>query len=106
VAVVEEFYINIIFKARLLESGVWYNRYNYTLRHDKKGKYIVLKQFKRLYNLVFLEYKALLTYSYIPPEIFISITGVIMFPTIERKIRSRFQRKQEYLKPRSDKEDI
>jgi hypothetical protein len=51
---------------------------------------MVLKQFKRLYNLVFLKYKALSTYSYILPEIFISIIGVIIFPTIERKINSRF----------------
>jgi hypothetical protein len=50
----------------------------------------MLKQLKRLYNLIFLEYKTLLIYFYIPPEIPISIIGIIMFPIIERKIRSRF----------------
>jgi hypothetical protein len=43
----------------------------------------MLKQLKRIYNLVFLKYKLLFTYLKVLPEVLISITGILIFPTIK-----------------------
>jgi hypothetical protein len=66
----------------------------------------MLKKLKRIYNLVFLEYKPLSTYSYIPSEILISKAGVLVYPMIKRRLRNSFRRSRDYLKLRSDKEEV
>jgi hypothetical protein len=66
----------------------------------------VLKQLKRIYNLVFLEFKLLFTYFKVLPEILTSIARILMFPTIERSVRVRFRRSRDYLKLRSDLEEV
>jgi hypothetical protein len=43
----------------------------------------VLKQLKRIYNLVFLKYKLLFTYLEVLPEVPTSIAGILIFPTIK-----------------------
>jgi hypothetical protein len=43
----------------------------------------MLKQLKRIYNLVFLEFKPLFTYFKVFPEILTSIAKILMFLTIE-----------------------
>ena len=47
---------------------------------------MVVKKLKRIYNLVFFEYKPLSTYSNVPYEIPTSVVGVLMFLTIKRRI--------------------
>jgi hypothetical protein len=106
VAVVEGFHVNIVSEARLLESGVWYSGFDCTLRYGDEKDSVILKRLKRLYNLVFLEYKPYSTYSHIPPEIPTSMAGILVFPTVERRLRSRYRRSRDYLKPRSDEEEV
>jgi hypothetical protein len=43
----------------------------------------MLKQLKRIYNLVFLEYKLLFTYLEVLSEVPTSIARILMFPIIE-----------------------
>jgi hypothetical protein len=43
----------------------------------------MLKQLKRIYNLIFLKFKLLFTYFKVFPEILISIARILIFPTIE-----------------------
>jgi hypothetical protein len=50
----------------------------------------MLKQLKRIYNLVFLKYKLLFTYLKVLPEVPISIARILIFPTIKRSVKRRF----------------
>jgi len=50
----------------------------------------MLKQLKRINNLVFLKFKLLFTYFEVPPEILISIARILIFLTIKRSIRAKF----------------
>jgi hypothetical protein len=50
----------------------------------------MLKQLKRIYNLVFLKFKLLFTYFKVLPEILISIARILIFPIIERSIKAKF----------------
>jgi hypothetical protein len=50
----------------------------------------MLKQLKRIYNLVFLKYKPLFTYLKVLSEVLISIAKILIFPTIERSVKKRF----------------
>jgi hypothetical protein len=43
----------------------------------------MLKQLKRIYNLVFLKFKLLFIYFKVSPEILISIKEILMFLTIK-----------------------
>jgi hypothetical protein len=43
----------------------------------------MLKQLKRIYNLVFLEYKLLFTYLKVLPEVLTSIIRILIFPIIK-----------------------
>jgi len=43
----------------------------------------MLKQLKRIYNLVFLKYKLLFIYLKVLSEVPTSIIGILIFPTIE-----------------------
>jgi hypothetical protein len=66
----------------------------------------MLKKLKWIYNLVFLKYKPLFTYLYIPSKILMSKAGVLVYPIIERRLRNSFHRSRDYLKLRSDKEEV
>jgi len=52
----------------------------------------MLKQLKRIYNLVFFKYKPLFTYLEVLTEILTSIRGILIFLTINRSIKIRFRR--------------
>jgi hypothetical protein len=97
--------VNIVSEARLAEKKAWYHGYDLTIRLGTKEENIVLMQLERKFNLVFLQYKPMSTYSTAPFEIPTSAGGVLMFPTLERSIRTRYKRSREYLKPRSDSEE-
>jgi hypothetical protein len=43
----------------------------------------MLKQLKRIYNLVFLKFKLLFTYFKVSPEILTSIARILIFLTIK-----------------------
>jgi hypothetical protein len=49
----------------------------------------VLKQLKRIYNLVFLKYKLLFTYLKVLSEVLIRIIRILIFPTIKRSIKRK-----------------
>ena len=66
----------------------------------------MLRKLTRKYNLVFIEFKPLLTYSSILSDIPTSARGILMFLTLERLVRKRFRRAHDYLKPRSDLEEV
>jgi hypothetical protein len=53
---------------------------------------------------VFLEYKPLSTYSNASSTVPTS-TSVLVYPTLERKVRESFRRSRRYLQPRSDTEE-
>ena len=63
VVVVEGFYVNIISEACLYMLGVWYNGFDYLLCFGSEKENMVVKHLKCIYNLVFLKYKPLFTYS-------------------------------------------
>jgi hypothetical protein len=50
----------------------------------------MLKQLKRIYNLIFLKYKLLFTYLEVLSEVPISIARILIFPIIKRSIKRRF----------------
>jgi hypothetical protein len=50
----------------------------------------MLKELKRIYNLIFLKFKLLFTYFKVPPKILISIAKILIFPTIKRSIKAKF----------------
>jgi len=59
VAIIKGFYINIVSEYKLRSLRVWYNGFDYTLRHGPLEKSVVLKKLERKYNLVFIELKPL-----------------------------------------------
>jgi hypothetical protein len=96
-AVVKGFHVNIISEALLYKKGAWYYRYNSTLRIRDEYKSSVLLTITRIYNIIFIEYKPLLTYSNTLSIIPTSAGGVLIDPTLERKIRESFRRSRKYL---------
>jgi hypothetical protein len=105
VAVVEGFHVNIVSEALLRKRGAWYHGYDGTLRFGDEHESTVLLNTTRLYNVVFIEYKPLSTYSNAPSVIPTSAGGVLVYPTLERKVKESFRRSRKYLQPRSDTEE-
>jgi hypothetical protein len=105
VAVVEGFHVNIVSEALLRKKGAWYHGYDGTLRIGDEHENSVLLQTKRVHNVVFIEYKPLSTYSDAPSEVPTSAGGVLIYPTLERKVKESFRRSRKYLQPRSDMEE-
>jgi hypothetical protein len=50
----------------------------------------MLKQLKRIYNLVFLKFKLLFTYFKVLPEILTSIARILIFLTIKQRVKAKF----------------
>jgi hypothetical protein len=50
----------------------------------------MLKQLKRIYNLLFFKFKLLFTYFEVPPEILTNIARILIFLTIKQSIRAKF----------------
>jgi hypothetical protein len=66
----------------------------------------VLKQLKRIYNLVFLKYKLLFTYLEVLSEVLTSIARILIFPTIKRSVRRRFRQSRDFFKLRSNLKEV
>jgi len=66
----------------------------------------MLKQLKRIYNLVFLKYKPLFTYLKILSEVLTSIARILIFPIIERSIKRKFRYSRDFLKLRSNLKEV
>jgi hypothetical protein len=105
VTIVKGFYMNIVFKALLYKKGTWYYRYDSTLRIKDEYKSNVLLIIMRIYNIVFIEYKPLLTYLNALFIISTSIRGILMYSTLKRKIKESFKRSKKYLQSRSNIEE-
>jgi hypothetical protein len=106
VAVVEGFHVNIVSEARLLKAGVWYHGLDCSLRFGTERNSVTLMELTRKYNLVFIEFKPLSTYLSVPSSIPTSAAGILMYPTMKRSVRRGFQRSRDYLKPRTDSEEL
>ena len=98
--------MNIVSEARLLKAGVWYYRLDCSLRFGTKRNSVTLIELTRKYNLVFIEFKPLSTYLSVPSSIPTSAAGILMYLTIKRSVRRGFQRSCDYLKPRTDSEEL
>jgi len=82
--------VNIVLEACLLKASVWYNGLDYLLCFEKESKSIVLRKLTCKYNLVFIEFKPLSTYSSVLIDILTSTRGILMFLTLKRLVRKRF----------------
>jgi hypothetical protein len=105
ITVIKGFYINIISEARLAEKKAWYYEYNLIIRLGDYKENIVLIQLEYRFNLVFLKYKPLSIYFNVLLEIPTSTSSILIFPILERLIRTRYKRLREYLKPKSNSEE-
>jgi hypothetical protein len=90
VVVVKGFYINIVLEALLFEKGVWVYKLDSTLRIGTKQENIVLIKLKRIYKVNFLKYKPISTYLDALSEIPTSACRVLIYSTLERKIKERY----------------
>jgi hypothetical protein len=105
VAVVEGCHMNIVAEAALLKQGIWCSGYDATLRFGPVEESIVVRELERKFNIVFFEYKPLSNYLKLPHEVPIS-APVLVYPALERQLHSRFRKSRDYLKPRTDSEDV
>jgi hypothetical protein len=96
VVVVEGFLMNIVSEALLVKIGVWYHRYNGTLRMGDEHENSILLKTTRAYNVVFIKYKSLLIYLNTSSIILISIS-ILIYPMLKRKVRESFKRSKKYL---------
>jgi hypothetical protein len=106
VAVIEGFHVNIVSEALLAEKGVWFVGLDCTLRFGNLESNVVLRTLERRFRLVVLEYIPLSFYLSVPATVPTSAAGVLMFPTMNRAVRKSYRRSYDYLKPRSDTENI
>jgi hypothetical protein len=60
----------------------------------------------RKYNLVFIKFKPLFTYLSVLLSILTNAAGIFMYLTIKRLVKRGFQRFCDYLKPRTDLEEL
>jgi hypothetical protein len=66
----------------------------------------MLKQLKRIYNLVFLKYKLLFTYLKVLSEVPTSIVRILIFPIIKRSIKRKFRQSRDFLKLKSNLKEV
>jgi hypothetical protein len=66
----------------------------------------MLKQLKRIYNLVFLKFKLLFTYFKVFPEILTSIRKILIFLIIKRRVKAKFWHLQDYFKLRNNLKEV
>jgi hypothetical protein len=98
--------MNIVSEAYLLKAGVWYYKLNYLLCFRTERNSVTLIKLTRKYNLVFIEFKPLFTYLNVFLSILTSAAGILIYLTIKRLIRRGFQRFCNYLKPRTNSEEL
>jgi hypothetical protein len=76
VRVVEGFYVNIMSSYKL--SGAWYMGLDDTLRHGAAEDSTILIRLYRDYNLIFIEYKLVRSYS--KPPVIVNATKLSWIP--------------------------
>ena len=96
-AIMEGFHVNIVLEALLRKRGAWYYGYDGTLRFGDEHESTILLNTTCLYNVVFIEYKPLSTYLNALSVIPTSAGGVLVYPTLERKVKESFKRSRKYL---------
>jgi hypothetical protein len=67
---------------------------------------VTLIKLIRKYNLVFIEFKPLFTYLSVFLSILINATEILMYLTIKQLVKKGFQRFYNYLKLRTDSEEL
>jgi hypothetical protein len=97
IIIIKGFHVNIVFKAFLYKKGTWYYEYDNTLKIKDKYKSNVLLIITRIYNIVFIKYKPLLTYLNALFIIPINASDVLMYFTFKWKIKESFKRNKKYL---------
>jgi hypothetical protein len=98
--------MNIVSEARLLKANVWYYRLNCSLRFRTERNSITLIKLTRKYNLVFIKFKPLFTYLSVPLSILTSAVSILIYLTIKQSVKKGFQRSRDYLKPRTNLEEL
>jgi hypothetical protein len=88
----------------LLQLGVWYHRYNCSLYYGDALKNVILKKLERKFNLVFIKFKELSSCLNSPFKI--PSLRTLIYPTIQKTIKRPFQSSQDYLKPRTNTEEM
>ncbi len=82
--------MNIILEARLLKTSIQYSSLDYLLYFKKENKSIILRKLIYKYNLIFIKFKPLSTYSSILIDILTSTKGILMFLILKRLVRKYF----------------
>jgi hypothetical protein len=103
---IKGFYINIVLKACLLKTDVWYYRLNCLFCFKTKRNSVTLIKLTRKYNLVFIEFKSFSTYLSVFSSISTSVTSILMYLIIKQLVKKGFQRFCDYLKLRTDSEEL
>ena len=75
---IKGFYVNIMLKAYLLKTGVWFYGLEYLLRYRDKGSSVKMIKLTYKYNLIFIELKSLFIYLSILLIILTSITKILI----------------------------
>jgi hypothetical protein len=104
--IIKGFYINIVLKACLLKAGVWYYKLDCLLCFRTKKNSVTLIKLTRKYNLVFIEFKPLFTYLSVLLNISTSAADILIYLTIKRLVKKGFQRSRDYLKLRTNSEEL
>ena len=87
---VKSFYINIILKACLLKTKVWFYNLKYLLRYKDKGSSIKVTKLIYKYNLIFIKLKSLFIYLSILLVILTSIIKILISLIIKQLIKHSF----------------
>jgi hypothetical protein len=104
--VIKGFYVNIILEALLIEKGIWFVGLDCTLHFRNLESNIILRTLKYRFRLVVLEYIPLFFYLSILATVPTSTIGILMFVTINQAVCKLYQHFYNYLKPRSNIENI
>ena len=97
VALVEGFHVNIVSEALLLEKKVWYSGFDCTLKYGEPSNSVVIKKLERRFQLVFVEYKRLSSYSPAPHSVTLICATLRSLP---------FRRSSDSPRPREDSEHL
>jgi hypothetical protein len=91
IVLIPGFYINIVSEAQLEKAKLWFYRLDYILRYSIFEKSIIIISLIRKFNLVFLQFKKVISsYLNIPNNIPISNT-IIIYLAIYYKISKPFR---------------
>ena len=106
IIIIKGFFVNVVLKACLIKSGVWYIGIDCLLRHRPKGKSIILLKLAYKLNIVFIKFNPLLSYLGILLNVLLSAVGALMYLTLEQAVKKPYQRSYNYLKLRSNLKEV